>query len=100
MPIPTVPRRYSAVLEDIMTSSMYLEYTIHIRGVDVAYQLRALYTTQNRTHKWWHMIFFFLPDITVINMFIIYLAKYKRRLQKSVSHLQFRVELCEALIRV
>ena len=31
-------------------------------------------------------------------MFIIYLAEYKRRSQKLVSHLQFQVRLYEALL--
>jgi hypothetical protein len=86
------------VREDIMTSPIHLEYTTHMRGVDVADQLRASYNMQNRTHKWQHRIFFILLDMTVVNMFIIYLAEYKRRSQKPVSHLQFRVKLCEALL--
>jgi hypothetical protein len=98
VPVPTVPRRNGAVREDIITSPMHLEYTTHMRGVDVADQLRASYSTQNLTHKWWHRIFFFLLDMTVVNMFIIYLAKCKRRSQKLVNHLQFWVKLCEALV--
>jgi hypothetical protein len=62
-----------------MTSLIHLEYTTHIRGVDVANQLRVSYSIQNRTHKWWHRIFFILLDMTVINMYIIYLAECKRR---------------------
>jgi hypothetical protein len=54
MPVPTVPRRNGAERENIMTLPVYLEYTTHMRGVDVADQLRASYSTQNRTHKWWH----------------------------------------------
>jgi hypothetical protein len=54
MPVPTVPRRNGAERENIMTLLVYLEYTTHMRGVDVADQLRASYSTQNRTHKWWH----------------------------------------------
>jgi hypothetical protein len=45
MPISTVPRRNRAEREKIMTSSMHLEYIIHMRGVYVADQLRALYST-------------------------------------------------------
>jgi hypothetical protein len=36
--------------------------------------------------------------MTIVNMFIIYLAELKRRLQKPVSHLQFWVKLCEVLL--
>jgi hypothetical protein len=43
--------------------------------------------------------FFFLFDMMVVNMFIIYLAEYKKRSQKLVSHLEFRVKLCEALLQ-
>jgi hypothetical protein len=82
-----------------MTSSMHLKYTIHMRGLDVATQLRASYSTQNHTHKWWHGIFFFLLDMIMINMFIIYLVECKKRLQKLVSHVQFMVELYEVLTR-
>ena len=96
--MPTVPRKNGVVWKDIMTSPIHLKYTIHIRGVDMANQLRASYSKQNRTHMWWHLIFFFLLDMMVVNMFIIYLAECKRRLQKPVSHLEFWVKLYEALL--
>jgi hypothetical protein len=82
-----------------MTSPMHLEYTTHMRGVDVADQLRASYSTQNCTHKWWHQIFFFLLDTTMVNMYIIYLTECKMWSKPPVTHLQFRVELCEALLQ-
>jgi hypothetical protein len=59
MPVPTEPRRNGAEREDIMTSPMHLEYTTNMCGVDVADQLRASYSIQNRMHKWWHKVFFF-----------------------------------------
>jgi hypothetical protein len=99
MPIPTVPRRNRAERKNIMTSPMHLEYTTHMRGVDVADQLRASYSTQNCTHKWWHQIFFFLLDTTMVNMYIIYLTECKMWSKPPVTHLQFRVELCEALLQ-
>jgi hypothetical protein len=37
---------------------MHLKYTTHMRGVDVADQLRASYDTQNRTQKWGYRVFF------------------------------------------
>jgi hypothetical protein len=100
MPVPTVPKRNGAVREDIMTSPMYLEYTTHMRGVDMADQLRALYITQNRIYNRWHRILFFFLDMTVVNMFIIYLAEFMRRSQEPVSHLQFWMKLCEALVYI
>ena len=43
--VPTVPKRNDMVRGNIMTSPMHLEYTTHMWGVDVADQLRALYST-------------------------------------------------------
>ena len=41
-----VPRRNGSICEEIQTSSMHLEYTMHMCGVDVADQLRASYSCQ------------------------------------------------------
>jgi hypothetical protein len=97
-----VPRRNGAVREVILTSPMHVEYTIHMYGVDVANQLRASYSTQNRSHKWWHCIFFILLDMTVVNIFIIYVTARKTffvHRRKPMTHLQFMTELCGALLR-
>jgi hypothetical protein len=73
MPRDEVPRRNGAVRENIPTSPMLLEYTTFMRGVDVADQLRASYSLQSRSHKWWHRIFFALLDITEVNIYVMYL---------------------------
>jgi hypothetical protein len=102
VPVDMVSRRNGAEREAIPTSSMHVEYTTHMRGVDIADQLRASYNTQNRSHKWWHRIFFFLLDITVVNMFIMYVAACKTSFahpRKPMTHLQFRTQLCEALLK-
>jgi hypothetical protein len=102
VPVDMVPRRNGTVREAIPTSPMHVEYTTHMRGVDVADQLRVSYSTQNRSHKWWHRIFFFLLDMTVVNMFIMYIAACKTSFvypRKPVTHLQFRIELYRALLR-
>ena len=99
MLVPIVSRRNGTVREDVMTSSIHLEYTTHMHGVNVVDQLYASYSTQNCTHKWWHTVFFFSLDMTIINMFIIYLAEYKRWSKLPISHLQFKVQLCEALLQ-
>jgi hypothetical protein len=65
---PTVPCRKGAIREAIPTSPVHLEYTTHMRGVDVADQLLSNYSCQVRAHKWWHRIFYFLLDMLVVNM--------------------------------
>jgi hypothetical protein len=58
VPRDEVPRRNRSVREKIPTSPMLIEYTTFMRGVDVANQLQASYSSQSRSHKWWHRIFF------------------------------------------
>jgi hypothetical protein len=77
MPHDEVPRRNGPVREKIPTSPMLIEYTTFMRGVDVADQLRASYSSQSRSHKWWHRIFFALLDITEVNTYIMYLDRCK-----------------------
>ena len=47
------------------------------------------------------LCFFFLLDTSIVNMYIIYLDKCKRRdpPRRPMTHLQFRTELCESLTR-
>jgi hypothetical protein len=98
--IVTVPRRNGVVRENIQTSPVLYEYTTDMRGVDVANQLRASYSSQARSHKWWHHIFFFLLDMTIVNIYIIYAAHVKnsREARMPMMHLQFKVGLCAALL--
>jgi hypothetical protein len=72
-----------------------------MRGVDVADQLRASYSCQNRSHKWLHRVFLFLIDMTIMNMFIMYTDECKNgeHPSKPMTHLQFRTTLCEHLLR-
>jgi hypothetical protein len=99
-PITTVPRRNGAVRESIQTSPVLHEYTTDMRGVDVADQLRTSYSCQVKSHKWWHRILFFLLDMTIVNMYVIYLAHVKnsRERRTPMTHLQFKANLCEALL--
>jgi hypothetical protein len=96
-----VPRRNGAIREEIQTSPVHFEYTKHMRGVFVADQLRASYSCQNRSHKWWHRVFLFLIDMTVVNMFIMYSNECKNgeHPPRPMTHLQFRTTLCEHLLQ-
>jgi hypothetical protein len=96
-----VPRRNGAVRDAIHTSPIHFEYTNCMRGVDVADQLRASYSCQTRSHKWWHRVLFFLIDTTVVNMYIIYLSLLRRQRVPSrpMTHLQFKTQLCHALLQ-
>jgi hypothetical protein len=101
MPRDEVLCRNGTVREKIPTSPMLVEYTTFMRGVDVADQVRASYSSQNQSHKWWHQVFFALLDITEVNIYIMYLDRCKQgpNLKKNpMMHLQFKNALCEALL--
>jgi hypothetical protein len=57
VPMAKVPGRNGAIKEKIPTSPVLLEYTMFMRGVDVADQLHASYSSQTQSHKWWHWVF-------------------------------------------
>jgi hypothetical protein len=99
VPVDVVPRRNGAVREKVMSNPVHVEYTTFMRGVDVADQLCASYSSQTRSHKWWHRVWNFLLDMTVVNMYITYLSILARqRVRKTpMTHLQFRISLCATL---
>ena len=78
-PMDVVPRRNGAICEDIQSSPMQKEYTTYMHGINVADQLRVLYSCQVWSHKWWHHIFYFLLDMTIVNMYIMYLSILRRQ---------------------
>jgi hypothetical protein len=57
----------------ISTSLAHLEYTTKVRGVDVADHLRSSYTSLTRSHKWWHRVFNYVLDLSMTNMYLMYL---------------------------
>jgi hypothetical protein len=99
--IVTVLLRNGVVRDNIQTFLVHLEYTTHMRGIDVADQLQASYSCQSRSHKWWHHVFHFVINQTVVNMYIIYLehCASERFRRMPMTHLQFKTVLCEALLQ-
>ena len=97
----TVPRRQGAVRHNVPTSPVLLEYTRYMRGVDVADQLRASYSSQTRSHKWWHRVFWFLMDTSIVNAYILYLDLCRRgpNPRRPHTHLDFKTTLCQELLR-
>jgi hypothetical protein len=93
--------RNGAVRDDIHTSPIHFEYTTYMRGIDVANQLCASYSCQTQSHKWLHWVLYFLHDTTVVNMYIIYLSLLHRQRVPSrpMTHLQFKTQLCQALLQ-
>lgn len=81
---------------------MLRDYTTYMRGVDVADQLKAPYSSHPRSHKWWHRMFWFLIDMTKVNMYIMYLShavEGRNPILHPMSHSQFKTALAKALLR-
>ena len=97
--IPTMSRRNGEDQPLIKTSPVHLEYTNHMRRVDVTNHVRSIYSYQLRTHKWWHHIFFFLLDLIYTNMYVMYLDLWKKHPtgDRPLTHLQFLNEMCKSL---
>lgn len=70
-----------------------------MRGVDVADQMRGAYTSQVRSHKWWHRLFYFLLDTSVVNSYVIYKAICERLVQKPLERMDFQLLLAEDLCK-
>ena len=84
---------FGALRHQIPTLPILLEYTTYMCGMDVANQLKSSYTTQSRSHKWWHKIFNGLFDISTVNMYIMYLDRCKQGLNPvsiPLRHLHFK----------
>jgi hypothetical protein len=70
--LPKVVQRVRGMEAEVDTSPMQKEYTDNMRGVDVANHTRDVYSSQTRSHKWWHRLFRFLIDTSTTNSFKIY----------------------------
>jgi len=56
--------------------SMVDDYNHFMNGVDIADQLRAKFTTEQRTHRTWLPLFYFCLDTAIVNAYILYMAHW------------------------
>jgi hypothetical protein len=94
---PYVWKKFQGRKMKVRIGPMHLQYTRNMRGVDTADQLRGVYTTITRTHKWWHRLFFYMLDTTIVNMWIIHSDLSFRFLLEPMTHLDFQLQLAKDL---
>ena len=70
-------------------------YNTYMGGVDLADQRRKTYSCSRKSNKWWHRLFFFLLDASVVNSYII--ASETANIQNR-SLKEFILELVEELL--
>ena len=79
------------------------DYNHHMGGVDIADQLRAKFSTQQRGFKPWRPLFYWLLDTAIINSFRLFEHQRKVKLGSGKdkvrsAHRAFRNALVEALL--
>ncbi|KAJ8930262.1 hypothetical protein NQ314_016956 [Rhamnusium bicolor] len=81
---------------EITCLSLINDYNRHMGYVDKFDMLKSLYEIDRKSRKWWHPIFWFFLDATVVNSYII----SKSRLTNNMTLKQFRLSVVSGLIRV
>ena len=97
---PYVLLRNDTISKMIVTLPILLKCTKHIREVDMANQLRALYSNQSKSHKWWYQIFWFLVNTSIVGMYAIHVNKrtFGPTPRKLMIHLEFKSKLYFSLL--
>jgi hypothetical protein len=72
-------------------------YNQHMGGVDLADARRKTYSCSRRSKKWWHRLFYYLVDVSVVNVYIL-LAESPHCAKRTQK--EFILELSEQLLAV
>jgi hypothetical protein len=81
------------------------DYNHHMGGVDIANQLRARFSTQQRGVKPWRPLFYWLLDTTIINAYCLSEHQRKAKIHPSAkdkvrsAHWAFREALVVELLK-
>ena len=80
------------------------DYNYHMGGVDIADQLRAGFSTQQRGVKPWRPLFYWLLDTTIVNAFRLSEHQRKATLGSAKdkvrsAHRDFRIALVSELLK-
>lgn len=74
--------------------TLLVDYNNNMNFVDVFDQYRTTYCIDRKSRKWWHRIFFFLIDASIVNAYII----NKVMGEKTLTMKDFRRQVIDGLI--
>ena len=94
----TATRHHSGGKSEIPTSPIQKLYSAMMRGVDTQDQLRASYTTQIFTKKWWHRLFFFGLDSATTNSYLRYKNICTDLGEKPMDHERYMLAVAHGLM--
>jgi hypothetical protein len=88
-------RRWHKIAEkSIPSSPILVHYQAHMRGVDVADQLRGYHMVQNKDHKWWHCLFMHTLDTSLVNSWVMYRSNMQEKGEKKLYPIG--IQLCDS----
>lgn len=85
-------------VDDVPCPKLLIDYNKYMNGVDKFDQNKGTYEINRKSRKWWHRIFFYFVDASVVNAYVIYRHILEEN-SKPLSMKDFRLEIIRKLIR-
>ena len=79
--------------ENVACPELVKKYNIHMGYVDKMDMLKTLYEVDRKSKKWWHRIFFYFIDISLVNAFILYQKRTDSNAQLTLKLFRLSVGL-------
>lgn len=94
--IDTVSRKKKdGTSEEITCPKLVKDYNANMGFVDKMDMLKSIYEVDRKSKKWWHRIFWYFLDVSLVNAFIIFKS---RAAGKSLTLKMFRLAVANGLI--
>ena len=89
-------KQHNGPFIQVPTVPVVKSYNKSMGGVDLHDQLRGYYAIGTKSRKWWHYLFWFCVDLSIVNAFVL---EKKAANHRSRTQLTFRVELAKDLTK-
>lgn len=79
--------------EEVSCPELVKRYNDHMGYVDKMDMLKACYEVDRKSKKWWHRIFFYFVDVSLVNAFILYTKRTDSPAKLSLKLFRLSVAL-------
>lgn len=83
-------------IQQIACPELVKKYNDEMGHVDKMDMLKSLYEVDRKSKKWWHRIFFYFLDLSVVNAFILFKQRTDSNAQLNLK--QFRMSVAMGLV--